>query len=118
MRRTRLVDCAPRWSERNGKTCWVTFDCPEGHEGCRHTIPFTPSLDGAIVMHGTATWERRGDTFESLTLVPSIKRNPRYASREAAIEDGCAAEHVHPALLCAIHVELVDGEFRFCADSC
>lgn len=117
MRRARLVDCNPRWVWRGDKTCWITFDCPEGHEGCHHTIPFTPSLDGALVIHGCATWERQGDTFETLTLTPSIKRNPRYASREAALADGCIPTHVTPMLLCALHVELTNGTFSFCSDS-
>ena len=55
-RKTRLVDCNPRWGSDSGECdCWITFDCPEAHEG--------------------------------------------------------------EALLCAMHVELVDGVFSFAGDS-
>lgn len=119
-RRTRLVDCNPRWccwSGRDGidSADALRFDCPEGHNGCMHIIPFTPELNG-VVTDGTR-WQRTGDTFEMLTLSPSIARRPRYASREAAIAAGCIPEYITESLLCAFHGFITEGAIVFCGDS-
>jgi hypothetical protein len=125
-RRTRLVDCNPRWvtgryAGRDDDTpVGVHFDCPEGHEGCSHAIPFTPALDGgpaASWYTSSAIWQRTGDTFETLTLSPSIRRNPQHASREAAIAAGCIPEYITDSLLCAFHGFVRDGQIEFCGDS-
>lgn len=117
-RRPKLVDCDPRWgTDSSGLTRWISFDCPEGHEHCRHVIPFSPALDGSIHVLKSAMWTRSGDTFETLSLSPSIARRPQYASREAAVEDGCIAELVTPSMLCAMHVTLQAGVFQFAPDS-
>jgi hypothetical protein len=118
-----LVDCNPRWV-----TCYyskddevpdaVMFDCPEGHSDCKHVIPFSPALDGSLgTMEPGRAWQRTGDTFETLTLSPSIKRNPRHASREAAIAAGCIPEYVTDGMLCALHIFIRDGRIEFCGDS-
>lgn len=127
MRKTKLVDCNPRWITNgrytgnvDGVACGVHFDCPEGHEGCSHAIPFTPALDGNPAntwQQNGANWQRTGETFESLTLSPSIKRNPRHASREAAIAAGCIPEYVTESMLCAFHGFVTNGEITFCGDS-
>lgn len=66
--------------------------------GCyTHVIPPPPTFETA------PKWERAGDTFETLTLSPSIARRPRHASREAAIAAGCIPEHVTESMLCAFH---------------
>ncbi len=117
-RKTRLVDCNPHWvtwSGQDGIVDAIRFDCPEGHEGCGRTIPFTPALDGSA-RDGTR-WGRVGDTFETLTLSPSIAGRPRYPSREAAIAAGCIPEHVTESMLCAIHIFIRDGAIEFCGDS-
>jgi hypothetical protein len=116
-RRPRLVDCRPRWVERGGIVRWITFDCPEGHVGCLQTIPFTPALDGSAFAPGHAVWQRVNESFETLTLSPSIRRNPRHASREEAIAAGCLPEYVDDSLLCAMHVNLTNGIFEFAGDS-
>lgn len=120
-RRTRLVDCNPRWVTDGGRDgCGLIFECPEGHEDCRHAIPFTPALDGtehASWQRNRAVWQRSGDTFETLTLSPSIRREPAYASREAALAAGCREEHIEPSLLCAFHGFIRDGQIEFCGDS-
>jgi hypothetical protein len=59
--------------ERHG--LGVTFDCPCG---CEHpiAIPFVNPLDGGP-KHGDDPrrgWQRTGDSFETLTLSPSILR--------------------------------------------
>ncbi len=124
-RRTRLVDCNPRWVSgryhgAEGPPRGVHFDCPEGHGGCSHTIPFTPALDGTPAeswQQNGAIWQRSGDTFETLTLSPSIRREPVYASREAAIAAGALPEYLEPTHLCALHIFIRDGRIEFCGDS-
>jgi hypothetical protein len=123
-RRHRLVDCNPHFVERqSGVQCAVYFECPEGHEGCKHVIPFTPALDGSAVSpaswHGRdgAVWQRAGDQLESLTLSPSIRRVQRYASREAALADGVEPEHFSESLTCALHIFIRNGAIEFCGDS-
>lgn len=127
MRKTRLSECNPRWITNgrytgnvDGVACGVHFDCPEGHAGCSHAIPFTPGLDGnpaSTWQQNGVNWDRAGDTFETLTLSPSIRRIPRYASRAEAIAAGCIPEHVTEALLCAFHGFIRDGGIEFCGDS-
>lgn len=125
-RRTRLVDCNPRWvSGRytgvdSDVARGVHFDCPEGHEGCSHAIPFTPAMDGTASTSwqtNSAIWQRTGDTFETMTLSPSIRRVPTYAGREAAIAAGAVAEHLGDQHFCAFHGFIRDGRIEFCGDS-
>jgi hypothetical protein len=86
----RLVNLHPNWvgaggegisdkygnpvPERHG--VGVTFDCPCGC-GTNCYVPFANPLDGQPP-HDTRpnlpTWQRTGETFESLTLTPSIRR--------------------------------------------
>ena len=127
-RHTRLVDCNPRWV--TGRYAGqpgdddvprgVHFDCPEGHEQCSHVIPFTPALDGSPTpgwQQNGAVWQRTGDTFETLTLSPSIRRNPTYASREAALAAGALPEYLNDSHFCALHIFIRDGQIEFCGDS-
>ncbi len=122
-RRTRLVDCQPRWVTNYHGKCGdspdaIMFGCPEGHGDCKHIIPFTPALDGSTnAMETGRGWQRTGDTFETLTLSPSIRRIPRYESREAAIAAGCIPEYVTESFACGLHVFVVNGEIQFCGDS-
>lgn len=119
-RKHRLVDCNPRWMESGGQRCGLRFDCPEGHADCGHSIPFTPSLDGGAVpswYSSGAQWQRTGDTFETITLSPSIRREPAYASREAAIAAGALPEHLNDSHFCALHIFIRDGQIEFCGDS-
>lgn len=128
-RRTRLVDCNPRWvtGRYAGQTAGgddvpsgIRFDCPEGHEGCSHVIPFSPAFDGSPTpgwQQNGAIWQRTGDIFETLTLSPSIRRNPTYASREAAIAAGALEEYLTPSMFCALHVDITNGQIEFCGDS-
>lgn len=83
-RKTRLADLHPafvRWDGREpgaefGPADALRFDCPEGHANCVHTVPFTPALDGTprtSPQSNGAHWKRRGDTFDTLVLEPSIR---------------------------------------------
>lgn len=66
---------------RNGKPVsrregvGLSFDCPCGC-GCRAFIYFENPLDGGfIIPEHQPNWKRTGDTFETLTLFPSLQRN-------------------------------------------
>jgi len=88
--RKRLVDLNPSWvnsggegitvaatglpaPERNG--IGIICDCPCG---CDETlfVPFANPLDGGPSAYPNG-WQRTGDTFETLTLAPSIQRRGR-----------------------------------------
>jgi hypothetical protein len=120
-RKHKLIDCNPNWVENyfgSDRVDAIVFDCPEGHVHCKHVIPFSPALDGTI--HPTEQgrgWQRIGDTFETLTLSPSIARRPRHVNREAAIAAGCIAEYITESMFCALHIVIVNGEIQFCGDS-
>lgn len=121
----RLVDCNPRWrtwSGRDGDDAIdaIMFDCPEGHADCRHIIPFTPALDGSAQpakQRKGAQWQRSGDTFEALSLSPSIRRIPSYPSKAAAIAAGCIEQYITESMLCACHIFITNGQIVFCSDS-
>jgi hypothetical protein len=100
-RKTRLVDCNPRWGTFYGERTdrYITFDCPEGHADCHHTIPFSPMLDDTEWGTNMAVWQRVGTDFATLTITPSIARRP--------------TDH-DP---CAMHVEITKGEITFAGDS-
>lgn len=105
----KLVELNPRWIGAGGdgvftrgpngelvpaeERCGVglTFDCPCGC-GTRAAAEFTVALDGK--QWRADGWERTGDTFETLTLRPSLQR---------AEPDGCRW-----------HGFITDGEARSC----
>lgn len=51
----------------------VMLDCPCGAGTCRLYVPFANPLDGGP-QHASQGWQRTGDTFETLSLTPSILR--------------------------------------------
>jgi hypothetical protein len=121
-RKHKLVDCNPRFAKMGdrGDTRYLTFDCPEGHSGCNHCIPFSPSMEGnaqTSPQTNGAQWDRAGDTFETLTLSPSIRSIPRYPDRAAAIAAGCDEEYLDESYYCALHIFIKDGVIEFCGDS-
>lgn len=54
----------------------ISCDCPCGKCGRRLYVPFHNPLDGgsSYDTRPDGGWERAGDTFETLTLTPSIQR--------------------------------------------
>jgi hypothetical protein len=96
----KLVDLNPSWvgsggsdvRDKDGKPVprregvGIIFDCPCGKHGedrseareydFRVFVHLKQPLDGGppIVSEPRPTWDREGDTFESLTLRPSIQR--------------------------------------------
>lgn len=76
----------------------VVFDCPI-HDDCWISVPFANPLDGAGAFESNVKgWHRIGDTFENLTLSPSIK--------VLGGKDGCEW-----------HGFIRDGRFEHCGDS-
>lgn len=86
----KLTDLNPQWVgaggpgvTRNGKPVTerhgigLTFDCPCGC-GIRGYVSFANPLDGGKprLSPDEPSWQRTGDTFETLTLSPSIHRIP------------------------------------------
>lgn len=51
----------------------VILDCPCG---CGHDlyVPFANPLDGGAALEARHGWQRTGETFETLTVKPSIHR--------------------------------------------
>lgn len=49
----------------------ITFDCPCGC-GVRRYVPFANPLDNGPARDQRHGWQRQGDTFDTLTLTPSI----------------------------------------------
>lgn len=96
----RLVDADPAWmdgTDRRG--IGVQFNCPI-HEHCCGGVQFTNPVDGGSPRdaNGRPRWHRTGDTFETLTLSPSIRR--------LGGPDGCEW-----------HGFIRDGRFETCGDS-
>lgn len=69
---TQLKDLRPAFVN-DGKA--LHCDCPCGTEDCFLYIPFKNPLNGGEPNNdGHVLWARTGDTFETLTLMPSICR--------------------------------------------
>jgi len=82
----RLIDLNPAWVGYGGEgvthdgqpvprreRVGLWFDCPCGN-GEKVALMFRNPPDGGPAMQGN-TWERTGNTFETLTLKPSIQRS-------------------------------------------
>lgn len=86
----RLSELNPRWQQHDGRLVGVNFDCPgpccagkpsardvfDARERAGETkiiiaVPFKTALDGSA--YRADGWDRTGDTFETLTLAPSIQ---------------------------------------------
>lgn len=86
----RLVDLNPRWFTDDGRHVGVNFDCPgdccagkpsardlfDARERAGETkiiisVPFKTGTDG--LPYRDDGWDRSGDTFDSLTLAPSVQ---------------------------------------------
>lgn len=93
----RLVDLEPRWVGAGGEGIYqadgspaperhgvaISFRCPCGthprddeYETDRCVIMLNNPLDGQGPLNsGSSYWTRTGDTFETLSLTPSIQRH-------------------------------------------
>lgn len=90
----RLTDLDPHWVGAGGEGVFdrlpdgtlvpapkrtgvgITFNCPCGQCGSRGYVGFSNPLDGgpAHDPRPGSQWQRTGETFETLTLTPSIQR--------------------------------------------
>jgi hypothetical protein len=54
----------------------VLFDCPCGNHDESHQlfVPFKNPIGDGVPYDGERGWQRTGETFETLTLTPSILR--------------------------------------------
>lgn len=68
-----LRELSPEWYGwyLDGGRIGVTFDCPIHREGHRCYVPFANPLEGKPEVRNHL-WQRTGDTFETLTLTPSV----------------------------------------------
>ncbi len=71
----RLSDLNPSFYDAHDgrKGIGILCDCPCGSCDSLLAIPFDRPLDGEPPLDST-TWKRTGDTFETLTLAPSVHR--------------------------------------------
>jgi hypothetical protein len=74
----RLIDLDPRWCSENRLTgeqrtgMGMSFLCPV-HRDHRLAVAFANPIDGGSVMTGHRyLWQREGETFETITLGPSV----------------------------------------------
>jgi hypothetical protein len=74
----KLTELNPRWTGTRAIITGITFDCPH----CRTQrlgVLFQNAIDpdkwlekGVTRHHATCEWQRSGDSFDTLTLSPSI----------------------------------------------
>lgn len=69
----RLSELHPDWYGWHGEAgrIGVTFDCPVHLLGHRVYVPFANPLEGRPEVRNHL-WQRVGETFETLTLTPSV----------------------------------------------
>lgn len=74
METVRLTDLDPRWGTWSGRAerIEVSFDCPRHGKAHRVHVPFANPLDGGKPVERNHLWQRSGDSFDTLTLSPSI----------------------------------------------
>ena len=83
-----LLELEPQWTDAGGEGIshygqpvparhgiGVIFNCPCGVCGTLCYVPFANPLDGSRPDGHRAVWQRTGETFETLTLTPSILRS-------------------------------------------
>ena len=87
-----LVDLDPQWVEENGSKVSIMFECPfhsdcNGDGGPRWIgADFANSIGDATSRRG---WSRTGETFETLSLSPSIRvMNPGVCEWHGYVTDG------------------------------
>ena len=70
----KLTELDPRWQTWHGRSerIEVSFDCPVHGKAHRVRVPFANPLDGGEPVKRNHLWQRTGDTFETLTLTPSV----------------------------------------------
>lgn len=70
----RLSELNPQWIDgQTRRGVGLMFDCPSGCEHHDVGVYFANSLDGGPTVATNGGWQRIGDTFEEITLTPSIQ---------------------------------------------
>lgn len=69
----RLTELHPAWYgwRIEGGRIGVSLDCPVHREAHRVYVPFANPLEGRAEVRNYL-WQRTGDTFDTLTLTPSV----------------------------------------------
>jgi len=85
----KLIDLNPRWIGAGGEGITgpdgkpapkregvgIMFDCPCGAPEDVVYVDIDPPMDGGpLLQESRRAWKREGDTFETLTLTPSIRK--------------------------------------------
>jgi hypothetical protein len=73
----KLAALSPKWIAVGAGDVGISFACPCGRCGERVYVLFANPLDGGPTVEPKG-WQRTGETFDDLTLRPSI-----------AVADGC-----------------------------
>lgn len=70
----KLVDLHPLWYTWHGRTerIGLSFDCPVHGTAHRVYVPFVNPLDEGKAEQRICLWRRTGETFETLSLTPSV----------------------------------------------
>lgn len=63
-------DCGPGHPARNGMG--ISFECPIHGDGHRLVVCFSNPVDGGPPVQEGKLWQRTGNTFDTLTLTPSV----------------------------------------------
>ncbi len=83
----KLTELNPRWcaaGRQDGRGMGMSFDCPV-HLEHRLVVMFANPLDGLPACTAAKwLWKRTGDTFDNITLVPSVD-----ASSNVVLETPC-----------------------------
>lgn len=84
----KLTELEPRWCSEAGRHgMGLTFLCPV-HRNHRLGVQFANPIDGGAAMQGQKyLWRRQGETFDALTLGPSIDASG--AQHFSGIETPC-----------------------------
>ena len=93
----KLTELDPRWiADDNRHGMGISFNCPLHKDCIRFGVMFENPVDGKEPRHndGTHLWHREGDSFEDLTISPSIAVT--YVEGDAITPLGMAGkEHWH-----------------------
>lgn len=101
----KLVDLNPRWVfDDQHRRIGVSFRYPVSckfnlGDDCRAYVQFANTLDGAP--HNPKGWQRAGETFETLTLTPSVLAHHQDFTGQSSGE-------------CDWHGFVTNGEVRTC----
>jgi hypothetical protein len=74
----KLIELDPRWirSGENRQGMGISFNCPNADY--KIAVWFENPIDGSEPIVGKTLWMRTGETFEDLTLHPSVDCSPQW----------------------------------------